>query len=325
MEIIMGPELLHTLSALIAVIGFAAAVIARRRSTELQALLINASNRYEQLKSTNTRNEQGLKDQKDNKEKNKKKILKFEKALTEARAQLAAQENTAAEEKESLEIKLKRVQLNNDHLKEETTALVNQLKEAQSNKKQAISDQKENTQQAITETQKQLSQTEEELKKAIAKVKELYRTNKKLKHNEENLKKILRKVDPTENRKNKNRAEKMEQLYTTMKGLRDMSEERNLNWELALRKLSSHILQIPDQPKDAKIGELVGKALEFIGTEILTEKEESQLEESIKNLDIEESTEEPNNPVQELSGNMEDTVIFKSQNEQSASESSKQV
>lgn len=67
-----------------------------------------------------------------------------------------------------------------------------------------------------------------------------------------------------------------EQLYLTMKSLREMAEERNKNWEIALKKLSTWILTSSHlaQPRDpvllqAAVGPLVGEALERIGGNLL--------------------------------------------------------
>lgn len=72
------------------------------------------------------------------------------------------------------------------------------------------------------------------------------------------------------------KAAQNEQLFLSMKSLREMAEERNKNWEIALRKLSTWILTSSHiaQPKDpvllqSSIGPLVGEALERIGCNLL--------------------------------------------------------
>jgi hypothetical protein len=75
-----------------------------------------------------------------------------------------------------------------------------------------------------------------------------------------------------------------EQLYLSMKSLRDMTEERNKNWEIALRKLSTWILTSSHvaQPKDpvlmqSSIGPLVGEALERIGGTLLDQDDSGDI------------------------------------------------
>lgn len=73
----------------------------------------------------------------------------------------------------------------------------------------------------------------------------------------------------------KRRASHYERLYTGMKGLRDMVDERNKNWEDALGKMARWILTSspvakPNDPVLAEgIGPIVGEALERVGLSIL--------------------------------------------------------
>lgn len=72
----------------------------------------------------------------------------------------------------------------------------------------------------------------------------------------------------------KRRNAQMERLYQTMRSLKVMAEERNANWEHALKDLSYWTLsqkgQLPvDGQGQLPIGELVGGALETIGKELV--------------------------------------------------------
>jgi hypothetical protein len=66
-----------------------------------------------------------------------------------------------------------------------------------------------------------------------------------------------------------------ETLFHSMKGLRDMSDERSQNWEIALRKMATWILESSSlaKPNDPilsqSIGPIVGEALERIGGSLL--------------------------------------------------------
>ncbi len=72
----------------------------------------------------------------------------------------------------------------------------------------------------------------------------------------------------------KRRNAQLERLYQSMRGLKLMAEERNANWENALKDLSSWTLSqkstLPaGKIKDLPMGELVGGALESIGKSLV--------------------------------------------------------
>jgi hypothetical protein len=98
--------------------------------------------------------------------------------------------------------------------------------------------------------------------------------------------KSRRAVDPAELDTLRRRAAQNEHLYHSMRSLRDMAEERNRNWESALRKLATWILTsspaaVPNDPILSKpVGPLVGEALSRIGQSILdvTPSEERRAE-----------------------------------------------
>lgn len=72
----------------------------------------------------------------------------------------------------------------------------------------------------------------------------------------------------------KRRNAQLERLYQSMRSLKVMAEERNANWEHALKDLSCWTLSQngrlpPDGKTQLPIGELVGGALETIGKELV--------------------------------------------------------
>ena len=71
-----------------------------------------------------------------------------------------------------------------------------------------------------------------------------------------------------------------DRLYASMKGLREMSEERNRNWEIALRKLSAWIITHSGPGAGrapvvvpAALGPLVAKALQVAGAQLIDDHE----------------------------------------------------
>ena len=79
------------------------------------------------------------------------------------------------------------------------------------------------------------------------------------------------------------RAAHNEQLFHSMRSLRDMADERNRNWESALRSLSTWSLTLsplakPNDPiLSESIGPIVGEALQRIGGSLIAEDHASEL------------------------------------------------
>lgn len=161
-----------------------------------------------------------------------------------------------------------------DHLHEENAVLKQQLGDA-IREKQEFS-QKLKSADASAVNKKQVDQKDEELQKVKANLTEAVTVAKKLKASNDKIKGILRKVDPKETKKYKQKSNQYEQLYNSMKSLREMAEERNENWETALRKLSLHILGTKNYSESSPIGELVGEALEKIGTRLVEDDQEER-------------------------------------------------
>ena len=79
------------------------------------------------------------------------------------------------------------------------------------------------------------------------------------------------------------RSTQNETLFHSMRGLRDMSDERSQNWEIALKKMATWILTsspvaIPNDPiLSLSIGPVVGEALARIGSSLVEFTAEDEL------------------------------------------------
>lgn len=78
------------------------------------------------------------------------------------------------------------------------------------------------------------------------------------------------------NRRIKARHAKLETLYKSMKGLKELTEERNQNWEKALRLLAQATLSSSTNPANSEqtesLGTLVTSALERIGVQLIIDE-----------------------------------------------------
>ncbi len=95
--------------------------------------------------------------------------------------------------------------------------------------------------------------------------------------------KARKEIDPKDFETIKRKATHSDQLYRSMKGLRDLTDERNRNWEQALTHLSTWILtQSPlarahEPALTQPVGALVGEALERIGASLINTSAHEEL------------------------------------------------
>lgn len=88
---------------------------------------------------------------------------------------------------------------------------------------------------------------------------------------------VVPEADPKELADLKRRLEHAEHLYVSMKGRREMADERNQNWEKALRLLAGSILKEGGDPRTLQqknVGQIVGAALEKIGARLIEDDEQ---------------------------------------------------
>ena len=151
-----------------------------------------------------------------------------------------------------------------DHFKAQTDAMVGQLTEIEQHKKSEIL--KLNT--LISESEKEsaakLDSVKMKLSDAHSESRDLER---RLKVSENNLKSARNKLkvsDPKLVEAAKSKVNHYRHLYNIMKSQKELLEERNANWELALKLLSTWVLkQTSNNTKiPSSLGELVAAALE---------------------------------------------------------------
>lgn len=156
-----------------------------------------------------------------------------------------------------------------DHLQEQNEALTKQLMEAVKEKELALGEARALSQKAVP--QEELLNLRRSQAQNAQNISQLKKENSLWKREVEKARQILSQVKPGEIKRYKSRAARMEQLYTSMKGLREMAEERNSNWEAALRLLAAHINGCAPSP-GVGTGAFVGLALEKIGAHLVLDE-----------------------------------------------------
>ncbi len=114
----------------------------------------------------------------------------------------------------------------------------------------------------------------DELKTLREKYRDLSDKNKKLEQDHNDLVQRTKDLTPELLMKMKRRIAQYDRLYQSMRGLKELAEERNQNWEFALAKLSDWVLlqNKKTTPQDSGLGKKVGLALETIGTTLVVDE-----------------------------------------------------
>ena len=243
-----------------------------RRAANLQNLLQDAGNRFKEGRIS----WQKLLNEKEKQEEQLRQEIHGRRKLEEAHAQLRNHLARQAAELQELqagqEEEKRRLILRTEHLQEEGEVLKAQLAETTREKEAALREATSSVKADRDRLTRDFRQKEESLnnqgQSLQGRVKELENERRRLDKRVDKLSGILKKVDPGQIRTARVRARRMEQLYNSMKGLREMAEERNENWEVALRSMAGHILG--RQPGKDPIGSLVGEALEKIGVTLVS-------------------------------------------------------
>ena len=276
----MNPVVVYSAFGIACVTAIMALFLSRKLQN-LTALYNDASSRLHAGKQAYQVLESQFKETVKSVEEYEDRIEKLDKVLHSNREKFAKEAGIHQKQIDAIERQMSQHVLRAEHLTEENEVLKNQLLEAQTEAKSQAAVVHAEAQKGLEEKcqklEKKLVDAEDRLRDWHDRIKVESKDHKRLEARNKKLTDILRKVDPEEARKNKRKAKQMEQLYNSMRGLRELSVERIQNWEVALRKLSEHILgHNPGQ--EPAIGPLVGGALERIGETLV---EESDLSESL--------------------------------------------
>lgn len=221
-----------------------------RRSAGLYALLVEGANRFEELRHRNAQLEQISVKAEEKFKQHRETTARLTQNTDDARA-------TAADLTRRLEAKAMETRLISEKLELQKGHLEKQLNKAQD----------------------MLRIAEEQRLDQILKDKELQAKIIDLEKTKNDIESRAKALDPMELRKLKRKISQYDRLYSSMKGLREMSEERNRNWEVALRKLSLWILADEHQARpelaQLPIGPLVAKSMQAIGAQLIDDDEHS--------------------------------------------------
>ena len=273
----------------VAILSFAATVYFWRRSEHIAAILMDGAKGYEELRQKNTRLEASVLTFEKQIADLKRKDEENRRYLTQQSTQAARAEQAHLDHARDLERKLRNAEQQRDHMIYVHDSLKAQFEET-SIRSEELSTAAAAWSSERAEIRKQI---EDAGGKSLATLKaELIQERNLNQDLSQELKKFKSKdvINPRDFDTLKRRASHYERLYSGMKGLRDMVDERNKNWEDALVKMarwiltSSPVAKPHDPILNAGIGPVVGEALERIGVKILDIDDHAEAEAERKQL-----------------------------------------
>ena len=263
-------ELIPTILGAVAVVLFVYAMITRKNWLETKALLADTTIRYEAALQQSQRSEQGQKTQKDMFEKLRQQAQRAEKQAEDVKNKSSDGKLEIIRLKTEFDPTTQKLQSQKEHLLEQVQVLTQQLSEVVKEKK-LYSDELVTLQRTLDDKARQMNEaTRIQLNDVQAQLQSARRDRQAAQSQLEKLKLESGLVKPEELKRWQLKVARLEQLYATMKGLRELAEERNENWETALRFFALHILgKTPALSAESSIGSLVGEALEKIGATLV--------------------------------------------------------
>ena len=277
----MGSLQFQTIFAyIITLIVSMVAIFLWRRAHGFHQLLQEAANRFEEGRKLNQKLQSDVQKQ----EEKIQEARELHKALRKSVDDLKGKNQQYLKELKKHEQTSQHSNDNSDrkisHLEEQVTNMTAQLRESDQERGQAVRQLKDLQSEFDTAVTRATSEKDKDLQRAVNEAKEL---KKQLKQAQEGQKQAAAaSVAELESqiKKLKRRLHQRDHLISSMRGLKEMAEERNHNWEVALRLLSTKVLEKTPSQKDTKnlpIGELVSLALTSFNQELMPESEEELL------------------------------------------------
>jgi chromosome segregation ATPase len=240
-----------------------------RKSTGLYSLLVEGANRFEELRARNAQLEQAVVKGDEKLRGQRDAVARVEKIASENREKAAELSQKIAAKDAEAKLVSEKLELQKTFLEKQLAKAQEQLRASEEQRDGLAAARQELEQKlarALADGEKTANAAREEGKlrerELVAQMRDLEKTADAAKAKADA-------VDPVEIKKVRRKIAQYDRLYNSMKGLREMTEERNRNYEVALKKLASYIVaghqtKLPDQ-----IGPLVGRALEIIGAQLI--------------------------------------------------------
>lgn len=267
----------------LALFSTAAAFLYFRRASQLKNLLLEGGRLYDELQQTLGHKKARVSAMESELTGLRIDCHKARTAYLEATTREAAQTSEFLHTQTTLERRLSNAELQRDHI----LARYEAMQAAQDHSFQSERDKTIQITREAAEKNERIHAENSDLRR---RVNELERELNQLK--------LIPSVDPRAFETVRRRATHNEQLFHSMKSLRDMADERNKNWESALRALSTWILTTgplakPNDPiLTESIGPIVGEALQRIGGRLISDDEAGERAAEKRAMEIPDSVTE---------------------------------
>lgn len=250
----MAANLVPVTGYILAVILGGTALYYWRRSTGLYALLVEGANRFEEMRQRGIALEGTLAKSDERYKTHREQTQRLERGIEEAHHKTAELVRRLELKEHETRVVSEKLALQKGHLEKQVIKFQDIARLAEDRERQG------------TVTLQEQALREQELKLSLSDAL----------RDKGDLEKRFKDADPQEMRKLKRKMAQYDRLYASMKGLKEMADERNRNWEVALRRLSEALL-----PKvgahaytgQEPLGPLVGQALQSIGAQLIDDNE----------------------------------------------------
>jgi chromosome segregation ATPase len=267
-------DLVGLMGYALALISTAAAWLFWRRGAALESDIERDRRSHDEtlLASKDLRNE--LDSFKDRLEKSQTEVRKLRDQLGREKTDSKATVAERAAVLQALEELKAKAERRADHFESQCETLLQQIRAAETSRTEAerryqeISDEMEHKLKSSRESsENRAGQMREELRA-------LKSEHDQLKKNAELMQEQLKIANPEDIKRHRRKIAHLEHLLMSMRGLKEMAEERNQNWEMALRILSRAILTERSSPRasDEKLGLLVAAAMEAVGHQLVQDE-----------------------------------------------------
>lgn len=275
----MSEVVLVGLGYFLTIVGFGLFFLQAKRTKEAETQLVAKATLHADQEK------QAVQLQKENKAL-KEKVSAAESAVLELdqtvkKLQSRVEQSTTKRNKklEELEANFRNVEVERDNFKEQAHALTAQLKEIDAEKRELRLQAKDASEVASSKVRAELDKLKAKNRDLLSDVKEKSAELNKVERKFSRLKEDSQKIEPTELKKMKRKLVQYSHFYMTMKGLKELAEERNDNWQTALKHLSRFIVnkEAPDfAATKPEIGPLVAKALTITGNDFGIQDDEPE-------------------------------------------------
>jgi myosin heavy subunit len=273
----LPPNLLPALGYILAAIAGGFALYYWRRAGGFYDLLVEGANRFEELRQRGQQLESALAKAEARLKQHKETAQSLERAVDETRGQAAELAKKLEAKEHEVRYVAEKLELQKGHLEKQLAKAAEQLQTDGGARQETEARHSA----ALAETRQRASQRERELSDRLRDVNAKLESAEKRLAAETASRAVLEKrvsdADPVEMQRLKRKVAQFDRLYSSMKGLREMADERNRNWEVALRKLSAWIIKQRSGGRAGAlpeaIGPLVGQALQVIGAQLIDDAE----------------------------------------------------